>query len=163
MLFCPDRRKQDTSELSSLCCSRVSAQITELSLPLTINLTRTPNLTVQPGVSAAAALPPLSLRRSCAAVGATVSASPRLLCLSSLCYMALCLRPFFCTRTLCLQPLIVARPPPCVTVPTDSTSAGGLVSRRMTPTLPSPAAVCGESGRSTQARMDSTAASDQPG
>lgn len=141
----------------------MSPWIVMLSLPSATNQTRTPNPVVQPGVNAAAALPPLSLRRSCAAGGATAPASPRLPCLSSSCYVAPCWRPSFSTWTLCLRPLIEARPPPCVTAPTNSTSAGGLGSHLTTPTLPSPAAACGESGRSTRARKDSTAASDLPG
>lgn len=129
----------------------------------TINPTQTPNPVVQSGVNATAALPPLFLRKSCAAGGATAPASPRLLCLTSLCCDALSWRPSFCTWTLCLYLLIVARTPPCVTVPTDSTSPGGSGFHLMTPTRLSPAAVCGESGKSTRAQMDSTAASDLSG
>lgn len=154
---CPDRRTRDTWELFSLCYSQMSTRI----VPSTINPAQNP--VVQPGVSAAAALPPLSLMRSCAAGRATAPASPRLLCSRSSCYVALCWRPSFSTGTLCLHPTTEARPPPFVTVPTDSTSAGGLGFHPMTVIKSFPAAACGESERSTRARTDSTAASDLPG
>lgn len=159
----PDRRTQDTWELFSLCYSLMLVLILMLSLPSTINPTQTQSPVVQPGASATTALPPPSLRRSCAVGEALAPASPRLLCSNSLCYVAPCWRPSFCTGILCLHWLIEARLRPCVTAPTDSTSAGGLGSHLMTPTLSSPAAACGESGRSTRARTDSTAASDPSG
>lgn len=157
--FCDDRRTQHTWELLSVCCSRVSKWISTLSLSLSWSL----NPVVQPGVDVAAALLPPSRARSCAAGRATAPASPPLLCLRSWCYVAPCWRPSCCTRTLCARLPIKDKPLTCVTAPTGSTSAGDLGSHLVTPSLSSPAAACGESGRSTRARMDSTAASHLSG
>lgn len=134
-----------------------------LSLPLHINLSWSLNPVVQPGVNVAAALLPPSHVRSCAAGRATAPASPPLLCLRSWCYVVPCWRPSFCTRTPCLRLPSEDKPLTCVTAPTGSTSTGDLGSHLVTPSLSSPAAACGESGRSTRARMDSTAASHLSG
>lgn len=130
---------------------------------LTVDLMQTPNPFLRPGVSVAAALHHLFLRRSFAAGTAMAPVSPHRLCLSSLCYGALCWRPSFCIGTRSPLLLIETGPLPCATVPTDSISSGGLAFQLMTSTLPSQAVVCAESGRCTQARMDSTVASDPPG
>lgn len=156
---CPDRTTRDTWELFCLCCRLVPAR----NVPSSTNLVRTPNPASQPGASATAALLPPSLTRRCAVGRATVPVSPRPLCSSSSCYVALCWRPSSCIGTLCLRPPTEARPLPCVTVPTDSTSAGGLGSHLRIVNQSSPAAVRGESGRSTPAQTDSTAACDRPG
>ena len=132
------------------------------SVPSSPSPAHTPDLPLQPGASATAVLPPPSLTRSCAVARETAPASPRPLCSSSSCYLALYWRPSSCIGTLCLRPLTEARPLPCATVPTNSTSAGGLGSHLRIVNQSFPAAAGGESGRSTPAQTDSTAACDQP-
>lgn len=134
-----------------------------LSLPSPVIRTRTRSVPVLRGANVTAALPPLSRRRSCAAGGATASASPPLLSSSSWCCVARCWRPSSSTGTLWVLRWAGFRPPPCVTAPTDCTSAGGLGSRLLTRTQSSPAAAFGESGRTIRARGESTAGSRPPG
>lgn len=154
------RRIQDTWEPFSASYSQVMTPMMMFSLPLARKPIQMPNPIVQPGVCVTPVLLPPSQRRSCAAGGPRAPASPRLLCLGSWCCGAPCWKQCSCTRIPCLLQWKSFRLPPCVTVPTESTSAGGLGSHPMTPILPFLAAACGESGGSTRAQMDSTVVSD---